>query len=83
MKVYTGMSVLLYNHIADMVESTDGSFKLNRDRIGNSVDLLDQQITSWEKRLESIEKGYNSRFSAMETLIGQMKNMGNYLNSIG
>jgi len=82
-KVYTGLSVLLYNHIADMVESTDGSFKLNRDRIGNSVDLLDQQITSWEKRLESIEKGYNSRFSAMETLIGQMKNMGNYLNSIG
>ena len=82
-KVYTGLSTLLSNMIEDMTDSIEGTFTINRERLNDSIDLLDEQIANWEKRLEQIEATYTRRFSQMETLISQLQTQSNYLSAIG
>lgn len=45
--------------------------------------MLDERIEEWEARLEKIEEAYNRRFSAMETLVGQLQTQSNYLSAMG
>jgi len=80
-KVYTGFATLLFNQIEDLTDSTDGTFQINRERLNDSIDLLDEQIASWETRLSQIEANYTRKFSAMETLISQLKTQSSYLTA--
>ncbi len=81
-KVYTGFSVLLSNEIDVMTDEYDGTLETNRDRINDSIDMLDKRIEAWERRLEQIEENYQRQFSRMETLIGQLQTQGSYISSI-
>jgi flagellar hook-associated protein 2 len=79
MTVYTGLSALLSSKIDQITDSYDGSLKNTRDRIKDSVELLDKRISAWDERLKGIEDNYKRKFSAMETLISQLKTQSNYL----
>ncbi|MCF7811773.1 flagellar filament capping protein FliD [bacterium] len=81
-QVYTGLSVLLSNAITDLTDSYDGQLKSNRDQINDNIDLLDDKIENWERRLDIIEDSYNRKFSQMETLISQMNSTSSYLSAL-
>lgn len=78
--VYTGFSVLLANKIDAMTE-TDGSLDINTDRINDTIDLLEDRMENYERRLISVEENYNRRFLAMEILVGNLKMQSNFLAS--
>ncbi len=80
-RVFTGLSALFNQKIEQYTDTDAGDLKYTRDRISDTVDLLDEKILNWETRLESIEKNYNREFSAMETLISQMNTQGSYIES--
>jgi flagellar hook-associated protein 2 len=79
-KVYKGLSALLASKISDLTDSLDGSLANNDTRINDSIQYLNDQIDSWNKRLQTIENNYNTQFQQMETLIGQLKTQSNYLS---
>jgi len=82
MRVYTGLAAMLSGKINTLTDSQDGSIKLNRDGIKSQMENLDVRIEAWEARLTKIEESYNRKFSAMESLIGQLKTQSNYLSGI-
>lgn len=80
-RVWTGLSVLVDNFISDQIDPYEGGLKAVRDQIDDSIDQLDRQIASWERRLQAIEDNYTRRFTEMEVLISQMRTQNNYLAS--
>jgi len=82
MKVYTGVAAMLSAKINDLTDSIDGRVTLNRKRIKDQMDSLNDRIDAWDERLTKIEEAYNKKFLAMETLIGQLKTQSNYLSGV-
>ncbi len=81
-KVYTGLSVLLDNYSTRLTDPIDGSLKSTRDGINDSIDLLDDRIENWERRLSNVEETYQRRFTNMELLIGQLQNTSAFLSAL-
>ncbi len=79
-KVYTGLSAQLRTKIKNIIDSDEGQLKFTRDRINDTIEGIDKRITSYERRLESIEANYNRRFTQMELLIGQLNAQSNFIN---
>ncbi len=77
--IYTGLGSLLTSKINKFTESEEGRISMTKESINDSIEMLDGRIDSWSLRLKTIEDAYNRRFSAMETLIGQLKTQSNYL----
>ena len=80
--VFTGFSVLLANEITRWTDEYEGILKNTRDGINDSIDLLDERIESWDRRLETIQENYERKFLQMEILIGQLQTQGGFLSSI-
>ncbi len=78
--IYTGLASLLTSKINNFTDSEEGRIALTKERINDSIDMLDDRIKAWELRLKSVEAAYSRRFSAMETLIGQLKTQSAYLS---
>jgi len=77
--IYTGLASLLTSKINEITDSENGRIALTRDRINDSIDNLDERIDAWTLRLKTVEDAYTRRFSAMETLVGQLKTQSSYL----
>lgn len=80
-QVYKGFASLLLDKIDHYLEPDEGVVAISRERINDAIKNLDERIRSWERRLQTIEDNYRKRFQAMEALIGQMRQVGNYLTS--
>lgn len=83
LKIYTGLAAMLTSKINQMTDSIDGQLTLNKERIKDQVENLDDRIANWEVRMKKIEENFNKRFQAMETLIGQLRTQSNYLGGLG
>jgi flagellar hook-associated protein 2 len=81
-KVYTGFSILISNEILNMTDQYEGTIAGTRERINDSIELLDQRIESWETRLEAIEDNYRRQYTQMETIIGQLNAQSSYLSAL-
>jgi len=77
--IYTGLASLLTSKINKFSDSEEGRITLTKERINDSIDNLDDRIDAWTLRLKTVEDAYNRRFSAMETLVGQLRTQSNYL----
>lgn len=77
--IYTGLSSLLVSKVNAITDSVDGRLTGTRDRINDAIDLLDDRISAWDKRLAVVEQTYNRRFQAMEILVGQLRTQSNYM----
>ncbi|MFN3822106.1 MAG: flagellar filament capping protein FliD, partial [bacterium] len=80
--IYKGFASLLLEKATQFTESEEGVIPSVQDRLNEAIKRLDDRITEWERRLQTIENNYKKRFQEMETLISQMRQVGNYLNSI-
>ncbi len=80
--IYTGLASLLTSKINKFTAPDEGRIPMTKERINDSIENLDDRIDSWTVRLKTVEEAYNRRFSAMETLIGQLRTQSNFLSGI-
>ncbi len=75
----TGFAVRMGDVLSRISDSESGLIKGREDGIFAEVDRLKDRGKALELRLESVEKRYRAQFTALDTLISEMTNTGNYL----
>jgi len=83
LSVYTGLAAMFVQQTSRFTDTETGDLKYTRDRINDTIHLLDTKVDSWNTRLKAIRANYEREFQAMETLIGQMNSQGNFIEQMG
>ena len=77
-----GPIYLLGLAIDDMVDSTDGMFKLRSDSLVDRMDDIDSRIERYETSIEKYEATLSAKFTAMENMIATLSVQSGYLNAL-
>jgi len=73
-----GVAARMDAAIGDLL-SRDGLFAHRESSLQNQLSRIDQQREALALRLEKIEQRYRSQFSALDILVGQLNQTGNFL----
>jgi len=58
-----------------------GSLDARRDSIRESIDRVGESREALQQRLEGLEETLRSKYQALDSLVGQLRDRGNYVNS--
>ncbi|MBZ0263283.1 flagellar filament capping protein FliD [bacterium] len=81
-QIGTGAAVQASNRVDELTDSIDGLIKIVKDGYQSAIDQIEEQIESYERRLEIKEEQLNRQFMAMETAVSQARNQSSWLSSI-
>lgn len=80
-KLFTGdngIATRLYSSLGDSL-STTGLFQNTQNTLQKQLDNLKQQQTDLDTRMTAREAYYRAQFTALDTIVAQLKQTGNYL----
>lgn len=58
-----------------------GSLQMRRDSINDSLDRVSDSREALERRMESMEETLRSKYQALDSLVGQLRDRGDYVSS--
>lgn len=67
--------------LAESWLASDGVFDTRTDGLNDRIDDLDDKAISVQRSIELIEARYRSQFSALDTLVAQLRATGDYLTT--
>jgi flagellar hook-associated protein 2 len=79
----TGIGALTSTLATNYTRPTDGILTTRSTSLASKATDMAQQATRLQAQLDAYRSLLVAQFTAMETLIGNLKNSGTYLNSIG
>lgn len=74
----SGLSGII-DQFMSTLEGTDGRIQLRRDSISGSISDFDDQIESYEQRLEIREATLRQQFTGLETALARLQSQGQWL----
>jgi flagellar hook-associated protein 2 len=77
-----GSAVQIGNQTSFLTDPSDGMVANAEKGIQDTIDNIDSQIQTWERRLQTKEAQLTQQFLAMETMISQLNNQGSYVNAM-
>jgi hypothetical protein len=66
---------------SQLTDDTTGTIHFATDDLTQANTSLDTQISAWDDRLATTEERLRKQFTSLETLIGQLKNQGDYISA--
>ncbi|MFH1861458.1 MAG: flagellar filament capping protein FliD [bacterium] len=81
-RVATGSAVQIANKVSYLTDSTDGTVHNAQEGIQDSIDDLDDQITTWGSRLAATQEQLERDYLTMEIMLFQLQNQSSYLGSL-
>lgn len=75
-----GFAVRMVDTLDAILDSTDGTLVARTDGIQNSIDRIEEQVERIEMRNLAWESRTRAKFNALELLLAEYQNTGNYLS---
>jgi flagellar hook-associated protein 2 len=75
-----GFAVRMVDTLDAILDSTDGTLAARTDGIQNSIDGIEDQVERVEMRNLAWEARTRAQFNALELLLSEYQNTGNYLS---
>jgi len=75
-----GFAVRMVDTLDAILDSTDGTLVARTDGIQNSIDRIEDQVERIEMRNLAWESRTRAKFNALELLLAEYQNTGNYLS---
>jgi flagellar hook-associated protein 2 len=75
-----GFAVRMVDTLDAILDSTDGTLVARTDGIQNSIDRIEEQVERIEMRNMAWESRTRAQFNALELLLAEYQNTGNYLS---
>jgi flagellar hook-associated protein 2 len=76
-----GVARLLADELSFVTDKFDGSLQSKQDSIDRTIDDLDSQIASMERRVEQTRLNLVGKFAALEGSVATLQSQGNFLSS--
>jgi flagellar hook-associated protein 2 len=77
----TGVSKLVDGLVDRNTRSVDGALVVSQDSLNGRVTQITSQIESMQRRVDAYRATLLAQFTAMETMVSGLKNMGTFLTS--
>ena len=74
-----GVARRLGDTLKTITDDFDGTLKGREDSIDRTIDNMDDQISSMERRIEQYRLNLVNKFAALEGTIATMQSQGNFL----
>jgi flagellar hook-associated protein 2 len=75
-----GFAVRMLDNLDAILESTDGTLAARMDGIQTSIDVIEEQVERIEMRNLAWESRTRAQFNALELLLAEYQNTGDYLS---
>lgn len=75
----TGLADSIQTLVEDYTDPLDGILVGRKKSLDGSVDRIDDQLATMQRRLDTFRQNLVSQFTAMEQLVSGMSSMGNFL----
>jgi flagellar hook-associated protein 2 len=75
----TGLSALTQSLVSDYTDPLDGVFVAKQNGLTQEVKSMDDQLTQMQDHIDAYKKTLLAQFTQMETVIGGLKSVGDYL----
>jgi len=77
----SGMGDVVSAVVHSYVNPADGLLAVRQSGVNQTLRALRDDQARWETRIAAYREGLVQRFTAMETAVSQLKNLGSYLNT--
>ena len=76
-----GVGRLLSDGLSFITDEFEGSLKRRQNAIDDTIDDLDDQIASMNRRIEQVRLGLVNKFAALEGSLATLQSQGDFLSS--